>query len=309
MNRQYIVTERAHFMCPNMSFGLLCTIEQKVDLKKVKETLGILSEAHPLLKAVVQDDENKNPYYFIRDDLEIECKEMQSIETIHEDYHDTIQRSWNVYQERLLRVLIYPDNTRFQILFLAHHLLCDGRGLLELALEFADCYVKGIQPVYVKETLIHSLADLPDGSDLPWISKAVINSANKQWMKENHAVSYEEYLQFEQDYFEKNYTSLEFTKKSEKDLEVLKNVCHNHKISINDYLIAEMMLKYSTNKVVIAADIRKHLKNYQVGSVGNFATAFSVVCKTKTKDVIELAKEVSIRVKKHLQSPSKLMLV
>ena len=76
------------------------------------------------------------------------------------------------------------------MLFIAHHLLVDGRGLLEIAGEFADDYIGAIPPVYVEEALLESIDDLPEKSRLSGISKILINLANRQWEKENHAVSY-----------------------------------------------------------------------------------------------------------------------
>lgn len=129
---------------------------------------------------------------------------------------------------------------------MAHHLLCDGRGLLELVKEFAACYVKDIKPVYVEESLIKSIDDLQEGSDLPWISKIVINNANKHWKKERQFVAYKDYLQFEQIYAKKHPLHIKVEKQSENQLEALKHICQKHHISINDYLVAEMMLEHST---------------------------------------------------------------
>lgn len=107
-------------------------------------------------------------------------------------------------EECLLKILIYPKGEQFQILFIAHHLLCDGRGLLQLAEEFAKRYVKGITPQFVEERLIQSLHDLPPNSDLPVISKIIIRDANRKWKKEQHRVMYDTYREFEKNYIRKN---------------------------------------------------------------------------------------------------------
>ena len=49
MKRQYLVTERAHFMCPNMHFGMLMEIEKEYIEENVKETLDRMANAHPFL--------------------------------------------------------------------------------------------------------------------------------------------------------------------------------------------------------------------------------------------------------------------
>ena len=53
MKRQYLLTERAHFMCPNMHFGMLMEIETEYIEERVKETLDKMSEAHPFLKSLI----------------------------------------------------------------------------------------------------------------------------------------------------------------------------------------------------------------------------------------------------------------
>lgn len=309
MDRQYIITERAHLMCPNMEFGILCSIDCKYDFAKVKHTISKLSEAHPFLKSIICNDENNRPFYLYKECLEIECNEMPLLELVKEDYQTSLQRGWNVYDEALMRVLTYKKNGGFEILFIAHHLLCDGRGLMELAKEFADCYVKGISPTYVEESLIQSLDDFTAGSDLPWISKMVVNSANKHWKKENQVVKYKDYLLFETDYLKKNDTEIEFKTQERCVLEKWMQLCHENGISINDYLVAKMMREESTNKVVIAADIRDSIKKYKTGSLGNFSTAVGIQCNTKSKDIIDIAKMVSTKVKQKLKSSKKQMLV
>lgn len=309
MDRQYIVTERAHFMCPYMHFGILFSIDKKYDKNRIRDVIRNLSEAHPLLKCLIANDSSGKIYYALQKQLEIRCSEMNSLESLEDDYRKISESGWDVYSEGLLKICTYPRYDGFEILFVAHHLLCDGRGLLGLATSFANSYVKGIEPVYTKECLIKSLKDLPAGSDLPWISKVVINSANKNWKKENHKVDYSDYLKFEKNYIKKNKLKISFETKSHEEFISLTELCHNNNISINDYLIAKMMQDESINKVVIAADIRKYLSIYKEGSLGNFSTAFSVVCKSKLNNLVEVAKNVSRKVQQQVNSPKKLMLV
>ena len=36
MKKQYVLTERAHFMCPNMHFGMIMEIEKEFIAEKVR---------------------------------------------------------------------------------------------------------------------------------------------------------------------------------------------------------------------------------------------------------------------------------
>ena len=64
MKRQYLLTERAHFMCPNMHFGMLMEIETGYMEEKVKETLDKMSEAHPFLKSLIAYEEGTDRLYY-----------------------------------------------------------------------------------------------------------------------------------------------------------------------------------------------------------------------------------------------------
>lgn len=308
MERQYLVTERAHLMCPNMYFGILCTIKKNYDGDKTKSVLEKLTKAHPFLKCVIEKDE-RGYYYAPRQTLKVVCSEKNTLCSFEEDYQKLSENGWNVMQEGMLKIFVYPGENDFKILFVAHHLLCDGRGLLGLAISFSDCYAKGIEPAYSKECLIKSLADLPVGSDLPWMSKMVVNSANRNWKKEKQRVDYDAYLAFEKKYASENRWNMSFTTKSKEELADLEQLCHANEISVNDYLIAELMVKEKVKRVVIAGDIRKRLCCYKEGSLGNFSTAFSVGCNAKTENVVQLAKAVSKKVHQIMQTPQKLMLV
>lgn len=309
MSNQYILAERAHFMCPNMHFGILITINKEYEFSRVRETMQLLFDAHPFLKSVIAREDDGKLYYKFQEQIEANFTEKTTIESLQEDYREVSKIGWDVFHENLLKVFVYPQAEGFTILFMAHHLLCDGRGLLELARSFADSYVKGVNPVYREVCLIRSFGDFSMECDLPWISKAIINRVNKKWKKENQRVEYDRYRKFELEYAKKNTISMNVEIKEGTDLKNINDLCHENEVSMNDYLIAKMMMDEHTNRVTIAADVRKYVTVYKEGSLGNFATAFGVICNLKEKDIWSLAKKVSKTVKQHMNSPQKLMLV
>lgn len=68
MERQYLVTERAHFMCPNMHFGMLVELAAEYDGNKIKETLEKMAKAHPFLRSVISyDEDGVRLYYDVKD--------------------------------------------------------------------------------------------------------------------------------------------------------------------------------------------------------------------------------------------------
>lgn len=227
------------------------------------------------------------------------------------DYQGSTESGWNVFCECLLKVIVYPGKSGFEILFIVHHLLGDGRSVLRLLCEFADCYVSENAPNYTDEQLISSVHDLPmGGSDLALISKIIINKANHDWRKEKHRVNYTEYLSFEKDFIHNNPpTSYEIETLESENVNGLLNLCHKHGISLNDYLVAEMMCKEQTDRIVIAVDIREQATSYREGALGNYATAISIKNTSKSNDVIQKAKGVAKQIRRNLNNVQKKMMI
>lgn len=309
-DRNYVYTERAHFMCPNMHFGIMAKIESSYDEGQLGQSIGTLQKAHPFLQSFIAEEADTGRlYYQMQDYLNIPVMVKEDVALWQQDYEELFVRGWNVKKECLLKVVVYPRENEFQILFIAHHLLCDGRGLLQLAEEFAEHYVDGTVPQHVREHLIQGLNDLPPDSGLPFISNLIISDANRRWKKEGQQVKYEEYSTFERAYIQKNKSSREIITVCNRELEEILALCKQHGFTVNDWLIAKMMLEENTNKVIIAADIRNQVKCYKQGAMGNYSTAFSVSVKKNGKNDISLAKRVASQVLNICQHPQKEMLV
>ena len=134
MERQYILSERAHFMCPNMHFGMLMEIEKEYIEENVKETLDRMANAHPFLKSVIAyEDGTDQLYYKITDLSKIDLVIKENISSLWFDYKNVSKQDWNVFENGLLKVYIYPQKLGMTLLFIAHHLLVDGRGLLDIS--------------------------------------------------------------------------------------------------------------------------------------------------------------------------------
>ncbi len=308
-DRKYLYTERAHYMCPNMHFGIMAEIGVEFDANGIIESIGALRSAHPLMRSLIaQEQGSSGIYYQEHSELEIPITIKESGDNWQADYDAVSSAGWNVQKEALIKVFAYPSDSGTRVLFITHHLLCDGRGLLQLVQEFADHYVNGVMPNPVDEKLMETLDDLPGGSDLGFISKVLIKDANKKWHKEGHTVSYDKYLGFERDHNSKQDIKREIKDVDGEKLDDLLDLCRENGVSLNDYLIAKMMIEESTDKVVIASDIRNKIKNYKNGALGNYATAFGVVVK-KRAEIMELAKAVDREVRSIMSKPDKEMLV
>ncbi len=308
--KQYVITERAHFMCPNMHFGIKAKMVTAYDLSKVRHTLDLLANAHPFLKSLIKtEDTTRKLFYEYVSEMQIPIIEKEDRSLWVNDYQALTECGWNVFCECLLKVIVYPGKGGFEILFVAHHLLGDGRSILGLMCEFADCYASGNAPSYTDEQLIRSIHDLPVGSGLSLVSKIIINKANHDWRREKHTVNYTEYLSFEKDFIHNNPTSYEIETLETEEVNGLLNLCRKHGISLNDYLVAEMMCKEQTDRVVIAVDIREQVTCYHKGALGNYATAIGIENTSKSNNVIQKAEEVAKQIRRNLNNVQKKMMI
>lgn len=195
------------------------------------------------------------------------------------------------------------------MLFVAHHLLGDGRCLLALVNEFATSYVEERKPVYREEQLIKGFEDLPTHSNLPIVSSYLIRRLNKKWKQENVRVSYEEYLKFEETFTKENEVFMKCSLIEEAKLQSLKICCKEYDITINDLLMAAMYLVTNAKKIVIAVDLRNKLTCYREGALGNYASAISIVSTDTSKQIIRKAQKVHKKVRANLLNNQSLMLI
>lgn len=309
-DRKYLYTERAHYMCPNMHFGIMAEIGTEFDADGIFRSIDVLRSAHPLMRSLIAEEQGSSGiYYEEHPELEIPVTLREADEDWQTDYDSVSSAGWNVQKEALLKVYAYPSGSGTRVLFITHHLLCDGRGLLQLVKEFADHYSNGAIPRSVDEKLMESLDDLPGGSDLRFISRMLIKDSNAKWRKEGHKVSYDEYLRFERDHDSKQVIKREIKNVDGEELDALLGLCRENGVSLNDYLIARMMTDEGTDKVVIASDIRNKIRNYKNGALGNYATAFGVVVKKRSPEIMELARSVDHEVRSIMSKPDREMLV
>ena len=257
-DRKYLYTERAHYMCPNMHFGIMAEIGTEFDADGIFRSIDVLRSAHPLMRSLIAEEQGSSGiYYEEHPELEIPVTLREADEDWQTDYD----------------------------------------------------YSNGAIPRSVDEKLMESLDDLPGGSDLRFISRILIKDSNAKWRKEGHKVSYDEYLRFERDHDSKQVIKREIKNIDGEELDALLGLCRENGVSLNDYLIARMMTDEGTDKVVIASDIRNKIRNYKNGALGNYATAFGVVVKKRSSEIMELARSVDHEVRSIMSKPDREMLV
>ncbi|MBP5249748.1 MAG: hypothetical protein J6Z46_07065 [Lachnospiraceae bacterium] len=313
---EYIFTERAHLMCPNMCFGIVMLINKEFNEGAIGNTVKKLAEAHPFLRAHIGFEEQENRFFYdvmaeSQAEIAVHTAEVSGIGApeVMREFERITARDFDLFKEGMLKVSAWPSGSKTAILMVFHHLLADGRGALELAKEFADCYAMGKEPVYAEEKLISSASEFPAGSELPFVSRMLVNRANRQWRKENRRLTFQEYHRFADEFLKNDPVTHDLSVVGESELSGIAERCKKEGVTVNDHLLAKLFTEEKTNRIVIAADLRKTLKCYNTGALGNYSTAFSVELKKHGDDVFTVAKQVHEEVQKTVARPSSLYLV
>ena len=136
-----------------------------------------------------------------------------------------------------------------------------------------------------------------------------MNRANKQWKKENKRLSYEEYHNFANDFLKTDKVKHNLSVLQISKTNIIAEKCKAEGVTVNDYLLAKLFTEDNIKRIVIAKDIRKSLKCYNPGALGNYSTAFSVELGSFADDIFAVAKQVHEKVRRITDKQSSLFLV
>ena len=318
---EYIYTERAHLMCPNMYFGIIAIVNSEYNQNRIKDVIAKASAAHPFLRARLGFEKDSNRYFYdVTDSSKVELifghDQVTALDSpkVMEEYEVLLSRDWNLFEEGMLKIVAWKacklDETnklaqanKTCFLFVFHHLLADGRGAWGLAQEIADSYAKGSSPIVAEEKLISSRNDFPEKTGLSFLSSYFVNKANREWGKENHKpLTYSEYNAFANAFIKQDRVNHSFEILDEEKLSELVSDCKKQSVTVNDMLMARMFVEDQTEKIIIARDLRESFSFYRPGALGNYSTAFSINLKKKNADKSEVAKAVHKKVQTALKN-------
>ena len=121
----------------------------------------------------------------------------ENYQSMMDDYEKVTKAGWDLRKDCMLRLITYAHGDNTFVVFVAHHLLCDGKALLDLALQFADIYVNGSEAGKYEDRIIESSDEFMKRLKLPFMVRCIIDSANKKWRAKGDKVTYDRYRQFE----------------------------------------------------------------------------------------------------------------
>lgn len=96
---------------------------------------------------------------------------------------------------------------------------------------------------------------------------------------------------------------------SVKRLLEIKKLCHDNRVSVNDYLLAALFQVSSTNKIVIGVDARQDITCYHPGAIGNYSSAVGITYKNRNSEISQSMMEIHQLMEKYRNNKRKWLLV
>lgn len=96
---------------------------------------------------------------------------------------------------------------------------------------------------------------------------------------------------------------------SVKRLLEIKKLCHDNRVSVNDYLLAALFQVSSTNKIVIGVDARQDITCYHPGAIGNYSSAVGITYKNRNSEISQSIMEIHQLMEKYRNNKREWLLV
>ena len=63
-DRKFLYTERAHYMCPNMHFGIMAEIGAEFDANRIIASVEAVRSAHSLMRSLIAEEQGSAGIYY-----------------------------------------------------------------------------------------------------------------------------------------------------------------------------------------------------------------------------------------------------
>lgn len=284
-------------------------MKQTFDENRLQKSVKQLSVIHPFLSCFIKE-ESGHLWYELTKEAQVKITICSGESDYLSDYQKALSYHWNIYEEGLLKVFVYPKREGFELMLVIHHLLCDGRASMQLLEDLVQIY-SGYELSEIREPqLISSIKDLPNGSDLTGIPLWYVKHLNEQWRKEQKCVSYQEYQTFLSSYTLKHPIGLACSTVNEEKLKNIVMKCRKNNVTVNSLILSALHLVTGQVKFCIGVDVRKKLSCYREKALGNYASGITVRCpKGKSKNCYAIAARLGKHINISLHSNAKEMII
>jgi hypothetical protein len=256
-------------------------LKGKVNIEDFLTVARGLPEIYPLINCKIASDK-KGISWFESTSKPFEGTVVERVDdkTNDEVIYNEINSYFNVWNGPLGRLVLVYSETQSEIILFAHHVICDGKGLIQI-LDYILSYLEDptieFEPSTPEEVLptTHGLRSAKPKFSLSTLGSFIrfyalrmtYRSLALMWHFTRFPLDFDDRPLYTNEYFIQTHDTVWFENSlSEQETENFIRLCKEKKISVNTVLCAAFLYARSqvdpereNNKQMMAADLRKHL--------------------------------------------------
>jgi len=265
-----LLLERTFLFDPNIYMTVVITIEGDVSEEEICEAVKkAYTQNQTTMSKIVLDEQGK---IYQEEMTETGCKVFVDKRDWQEILCESERKPFRINEGELIRTFVIPRGNQKDIFLLAHHITCDGNGLLILAEDILD-NLQGKKVEY-KPTKVMTKKSVINKGNLKFVEKLGLKGVSQKWGKEKHVFGWDDYYKVHEEYWKNKCTELSFTEVECNELMSLKEECKKFGVTVNGYLVAKLMQKYpKTKKLGVPVSIRG--EEHSISCLVSSATVYS----------------------------------
>lgn len=239
-----LLLERTFLFDPNVYMTIVITIEGDVKEEELCEAVKkAYTQNQTTMSKIVLDEQGKMYQEKIP---ETGCKVFVDKRDWLEIMRENERKPFRINEGELVRTFIIPRGTQKDIYLMAHHVACDGSGLLILAEDILD-NLQGKEVAY-KPTKVITEESVINRGNLNFVEKLGLKKLSQKWGKEKRVFGWDVYYKVHEEFWKNRQSEISFTWIEGSELENLKEECKKYGVTVNSYLVAKLMQKYPESK-------------------------------------------------------------
>lgn len=248
-----LLLERTFLFDPNVYMTVVVTIEGDVSEEEVCEAVKkTYTQNQTTMSKAVLDEQGK---LYMEAMEETGCKVFVDKRDWLEIMCESERKPFRVNEGELIRTFIIPRGNQTDIYLMAHHITCDGNGLLILAEDILN-NLQGKEVEY-KPTKVMTKEGVIDRGDLNFVQRLGLKTLSQKWEKERKVFTWEDYYKIHEVFWKNRRTDIRFHEISGNELEKLKEECKKYGVTVNSYMVTKLLQEYPEyKKVGIPTSIR-----------------------------------------------------
>lgn len=301
-----ILNERVYLRSPSINVCFRAVVEKTFEKNTIEETLKKVCLRHPLLKCIVEID-NDNNAWLVQKDCSIKIEYYKFNEMDWQTwYKKTDNIPFDFSKEPLVKFCIITGKNT-EIIILGHHVVGDGIGYLNLIKDILSALDNRID--ITPQIPPFKPVDMEFKKTVPlgFLPKMYAGKLNKEWRKNRVRFSENDYLKYFKRYREK-YSPNFYTSSIEGDnVKKMLEKAKLNGLTVNDiiasaFCISAMeILNCKKSCLGTAANIRNEIVSEPNNCMGNYVTGISAkIHYDSSNNFLSNAKKIARILKKKL---------